>query len=152
MLSVTHRLSLSTRTQPSHTESRRTLLCFTCRLTPVVLTSGQSSSCNTFPPCRLIGKSNLVSVWIDVVSDEQRRRGTSWTHLSLVFRLEPQPSLDAAPRLQKGLALSPVRQVTDEDPRGVHTHEQHSLSCYLKHTHTHTGKAQLSTSSLLKQN
>ena len=72
-----------------------------------------------------------------MVSDEQRHRVTSRTHLSLVFRLEPQPSLDAAPRLQKGLALSPVGQVTDEDPRGVHTHEQHSLSCYLKHTHTH---------------
>ncbi len=65
-------------------------------------------------------------------------RVTLRTHLSLVLCLESQPSLDAAPRLQEGLTLSAVRQVTDENPSSVHTHEQHSLSRYLKHTHTHT--------------
>lgn len=58
------------------------------------------------------------------------------THLSLVLRLQSQPSLDAAPRLQEGLTLSPVRQVTDEDAGGVHAHEQHSLSSYLEHRRT----------------
>lgn len=55
------------------------------------------------------------------------------THLSLVLGLESQPSLDAASRLQEGLALSAVRQVADEDAGSVHAHEQHSLSRYLQH-------------------
>lgn len=60
------------------------------------------------------------------------------SHLSLVLRLQPQPGLDAAPRLQEGLALSPVRQVADEDAGGVHAHEEHGLSCDLE-TQTHSG-------------
>lgn len=60
------------------------------------------------------------------------------SHLSLVLRLQPQPGLDAAPRLQEGLALSPVRQVADEDAGGVHAHEEHGLSCDLE-TRTHSG-------------
>lgn len=58
----------------------------------------------------------------------------SAAHLSLVLCLESQPSFDAAPRLEEGLTLSAVRQVTDEYPSSVHAHEQHSLSCYLEHT------------------
>lgn len=50
------------------------------------------------------------------------------THLSLVLGFQPQPSLDAAPRLQEGLPLSSVRQVADEYAGGVHAHEQHGLS------------------------
>lgn len=61
-----------------------------------------------------------------------RSHGCSSTHLSLVLRLQPQPRLDAAPRLQEGLALGAVRQVADEDPGGVHAHEQNGLSRHLR--------------------
>lgn len=53
-------------------------------------------------------------------------------HLSLVLGLEPQPRLDAAPRLQEGLALGAVRQVADEDAGGVHAQEEDHLSRHLR--------------------
>lgn len=61
-----------------------------------------------------------------------RPRHVPVTHLSLVFCLQPEASLDATPRLQEGLALCAVRQVTDEDAGGVHTHEEHGLGCHLQ--------------------
>lgn len=57
-------------------------------------------------------------------------------YLSLVFRLQAQPGLHAPPRLQEGLALGPVRQVADGDPRRVHAHEQHRLGHHLQRAHT----------------
>lgn len=74
-----------------------------------------------------------------------RCRGPGPTHLSLVLRLQPQPSLDAAPRLQEGLALGPVRQVADEDAGRVHAQEQSSLGRHLQHTCTLSGAVAMET-------
>lgn len=59
-------------------------------------------------------------------------------HLSLVLSFKPQPGLNAAARLQEGLALGPVRQVADEDSRRVHTQEENRLRCHLVDTSSRT--------------
>ena len=53
-------------------------------------------------------------------------------YLSLVLLLQPEATLDAAPRLQEDLPLSVVCQVVDEQASCVHTQVQKAFGKHLQ--------------------
>lgn len=80
-------------------------------------------------------KISKIYIFLLAVPDSYH---TAAPHLSLVLRFKPQPGLNAAPRLQEGLALGPIRQVADEDASRVHTQEEHCLRRHLVDTSSRT--------------